>query len=146
MASSALQPRFLHQRCGAGWPWVTSSERLEPPAEPEAEAARFIDDKDAVAFGEERLHPGHEVPGGKAPRRLGRGVVLPGRHDVAGLVNVESELDRRARKATVGSGGANRRRHSAMNDVFFHTKAELNSPPAAFHAICGYCWQWEATC
>ena len=111
------------------------AERLEPPAQPEAKPARFIDHEDAVAFSQQRLHPRDELRGGKTPRRLGRGVPLLGRDDVAGRVDVETELDRRARKATVGSGGRECGRPSAMKNDVLHTKGELPSSLSAFHAI-----------
>ena len=65
---------------------------MELPAKPEAKPARLIDHEDPVAFGEQRLHPRHELLRPEAPRRFGRGVVFLRRDDAAGRVNVETGL------------------------------------------------------
>ena len=89
-----------------------------------------------MSAGEKRFDPRDKLGGPKAPRRLGRGVILLRDDDVAGRVNVETELDRGAQKATAGSGGPGRDRPNAMMmNILFHTKSMLTSSPAAFHAI-----------
>ena len=50
-------------------------------------------------------------------------------------MDVETELDRRARKATISSSGPAQGRHCAMKNHLFHKVGELTSSPAPFHAI-----------
>ncbi len=107
----------------------------ELPAQPEAEAARFIDDEDLMAACQQRPDPRHELRGPQPPRRLGRGVILLRHDDVTLLVNVQPELDRRDRSLILLSGDCLRGHPCGMNNVFLHSAGELPRSPASFHAI-----------
>ncbi len=110
------------------------ARRGELPPQPEAKAARFIDDKDRVAAGQQRLHPRPEFVREEPPRRLGRGVPLLRHDNVARLVDVQPELDRRDRSLILVVDVRVRGHPCAMNNAFLHSDGELPRSPATFHA------------
>src|SRR5678815_1871537 len=107
----------------------------QPPAEPEAKAARFIDREDCVPAPAQLLDPGHELLRPQTPRRLRQSVIVLRDHHVKLLVNVYPELDRRGDVLNLVTGDRECGRPFVMNDCSIHKAGELPRSPAPFHAI-----------
>ena len=104
---------------------------LQRAAEPEAEAARLIDDMHRVPSSQQPLDPRHELRRRKPARRSRHRVIVLGDDDINFRVNVQPELDRGEPEASIGCG-----RPFVMNNRFINHKAgELPNSPASFHAI-----------
>ena len=108
---------------------------LQSAAQAEAKPARLIDDMRRVPLAQQSRDPRHELRRGKPSRWSRHRVVVLGDDDENFRVDVQSELDRCGRRASLGFGSRGCGRPFRMNVCLNHTATELPSPPAFFHDI-----------